>query len=61
MLASSWVSQEGPAIPARIADIYGVGGVGEGFIWNSFSHCLIYLKNRGVGQNYFFIAVKWRG
>lgn len=26
-----------------------------------FSHCPIYLKNGGVGQNYFFLAVKGRG
>lgn len=56
VLAWRWVSQEGPAKPAGIADTYGVGGVGEGFIWNSFLSLPYIFKIWGVGQNYFFFS-----
>lgn len=58
VLARSLVSQEVPAIPARIADISGVAGVGEGFIWNSFFHCLIYLKIGELVRIIFILQLK---
>lgn len=60
-LARSLVSQEEPVLPARIADICGVGGIGEGFIWNRFFSLSCIFKNKGAGQNYFYFAVKGRG
>lgn len=46
-------------MPASIADIHGVGGGGEGFIWNSFlSLPYIFKKWRGWLDIFFFLQLK---
>lgn len=52
------VSQEGPTILARI---FGVGGVGEGFIYK-FSLSALHISKIGRSwQDFFFLTVKGRG